>query len=485
MINFLFKTTKKIIKSIIFLLLGGLIVLLTVFVIYLESRPDLRVWHKAELDTEFTAESGVAEFSEYIKLEEKLFQQLEKNVYAQIESEDRHLLNRFNHGSMSDPNGWNRNWNRTFELSHTAPTAGILLLHGMSDSPYSLRNIGLSLHDAGATVIGLRVPGHGTAPSGLVEMHWQDMTAAVRLAMNHLQKQVGSQPLYIIGYSNGSALAVYYALESLDNIKLPKAAGLVLVSPAIGVTKLAALAVWQGRLGHLLGLDKLAWNSIGLEYDPFKYNSFAVNAGDQVFRLTSEIQKLIKKNQPRLKQLPPILAFQSVVDATVSTAVLITGLFDKLPKGGHELVLFDINRLGEAPKFFTDDPRPYLKSMLDNPGLSYTLALVTNEKEDSRSVHVLRRKTGGTEVITMPLEATWPMGVHSMSHIALPFPKTDSLYGEYSMVEDSGLHLGKIAMRGERGVLKIPASAMLRLRWNPFYEYYEKRIFDFIGLEKP
>jgi pimeloyl-ACP methyl ester carboxylesterase len=448
MINFLFKTTKKIIKSIIFLLLGGLIVLLTVFVIYLESRPDLRVWHKAELDTEFTAESGVAEFSEYIKLEEKLFQQLEKNVYAQIESEDRHLLNRFNHGSMSDPNGWNRNWNRTFELSHTAPTAGILLLHGMSDSPYSLRNIGLSLHDAGATVIGLRVPGHGTAPSGLVEMHWQDMTAAVRLAMNHLQKQVGSQPLYIIGYSNGSALAVYYALESLDNIKLPKAAGLVLVSPAIGVTKLAALAVWQGRLGHLLGLDKLAWNSIGLEYDPFKYNSFAV-------------------------------------DATVSTAVLITGLFDKLPKGGHELVLFDINRLGEAPKFFTDDPRPYLKSMLDNPGLSYTLALVTNEKEDSRSVHVLRRKTGGTEVITMPLEATWPMGVHSMSHIALPFPKTDSLYGEYSMVEDSGLHLGKIAMRGERGVLKIPASAMLRLRWNPFYEYYEKRIFDFIGLEKP
>jgi hypothetical protein len=53
------------------------------------------------------------------------------------------------------------------------------------------------------------------------------------------------------------------------------------------------------------------------------------------------------------------------------------------------------------------------------------------------------------------------------------------------MVEDSGLHLGKIAMRGERGVLKIPASAMLRLRWNPFYEYYEKRIFDFIGLEKP
>src|SRR5210317_1236999 len=337
--HFLFATSKKIIRAAIYLMVGGLLALLTVFILYLEKRPDLNIWHEAELDAAFTTKSQVTDFRQYLELEEKLFQQLEERVYARVAPKDRHNLNRFNHGSMSDPTRWPRNWNRTFELTRESPKAGVLLLHGMSDSPYSLRNIGLSLHEAGATVIGLRVPGHGTAPSGLVEMHWQDMTAAVRLAMRHLQKQVNDQPLYIIGYSNGSALAVHYALSTLDNEQLPKSDGLILVSPAIGVTKLAAFAVWQARLGHLLGLDKLAWNSIGLEYDPFKYNSFAINAGNQVYQLTSKIPNLLTKNKDRLFQLPPILAFQSVVDTTVSTSALITGLFDKLPAGGHELVL--------------------------------------------------------------------------------------------------------------------------------------------------
>jgi alpha-beta hydrolase superfamily lysophospholipase len=482
--HFLFATTKKIIKVLIYLTIGGLTVLLTVFVLYLESRPDLKIWHKVEFDAEFTAESPVADFSEYVKLEEKLFQQLEEKVYASIEPEDHHHLNRYNHGSLSDPNRWQQNWNRTFELSQDDPKAGVLLLHGMSDSPYSLRNIGLSLHEAGATVIGLRIPGHGTAPSGLVEMHWQDVTAAVKLAMNHLHKQVNGQPLFIIGYSNGSALAVHYALSTIEDEQLPKADGLILVSPAIGVTKLAVFAVWQARLGHLLGLDKLAWNSIGDEYDPFKYNSFAVNAGDQVYRLTSEIQKLLTKTD-KLNQLPPILAFQSVVDSTVSVSALITGLFEKLPASGHELVLFDINRINQAAKFFKDDPKPFLDNMLKDAKLPYTLSLVANENETSRQVHVLRNEPGNSEAITFKLETAWPTGVHSLSHVALPFPQTDALYGDDPFEENPGIPLGDIAFLGERGVLKIPASAMLRLRWNPFYSYFEQRLFDFVGLDTP
>lgn len=485
--HILIVTTKKIIKVVIYLAVGGLAVLLTLFVLYLENRPDLNIWHEADLDAEFTTASQVVNFNEYLELEEKLFKQLEEKVFANIEPEERHHLNRFNHGSMSDPSHWPRNWNRTFEFPHPAPTAGILLLHGMSDSPYSLRTIGQRLHEAGAVVIGLRVPGHGTAPSGLVEMRWPDMTAAVRMAMNHLQKTSKGKPLYIIGYSNGSALAVHYALSALDDPQLPGADGLVLVSPAIGVTRLAAFAVWQARLGHLLGLEKLAWNSIELEYDPFKYNSFAVNAGDQVYRLTSEIQKLIKKNNDadRLQNLPPILAFQSVVDATVSTAALITGLFEKLPAAGHELVLFDINRINGAARFFNNDPKPYLDRMLYNEKLPYTLTLVANENETSREVHSLRREAGKTGVNTLPLGTAWPGDTHSLSHVALPFPITDPLYGEISSGENPGVHLGNVALQGERGVLRVPASAMLRLRWNPFYSYLEKRVFDFVKLAKP
>ncbi|NIQ96039.1 MAG: alpha/beta fold hydrolase, partial [Desulfuromonadales bacterium] len=166
---------------------------------------------------------------------------------------------------------------------------------GLSDSPYSLRKIGESLHRAGAHVLGLRIPGHGTAPSGLVEVTWQDMAAAVRLGVGHLDAANPGRPLYIVGYSNGAALGVHYALMAMDDPTLPAVDRMVLLSPGIGISAMAKLAVWQARLGHLLGLEKLAWNNILPEYDPFKYGSFAINAGDVSHRITGEIQRLLAK----------------------------------------------------------------------------------------------------------------------------------------------------------------------------------------------
>ena len=42
----------------------------------------------------------------------------------------------------------------------------------------------------------------------------------------------------------------------------------------------------------------------------------------------------------KLAQLPPVLAFQSVMDSTVSTRAVVSGLFDQLPANGSELVVF-------------------------------------------------------------------------------------------------------------------------------------------------
>ena len=152
----------------------------------MNSRADLDVWHLADLDEEFTVDSKVETFEDYLALEDRLFRQLDELVYAKAPPKQRHAINRYNRGSLVDPEGWSPNWNRSFTLPKENPGAAVLLLHGMSDSPYSLRNLGQRLNAAGAYVLGLRVPGHGTAPSGLVEVTWQDMAAAVRLAMRHL-----------------------------------------------------------------------------------------------------------------------------------------------------------------------------------------------------------------------------------------------------------------------------------------------------------
>ncbi len=119
------------------------------------------------------------------------------------------------------------------------------------------------------------------------------MAAAVRLAMTELQAKSAGVPLYIVGYSNGGALAVQYTLDSLADESLKTVDGLVLISPEIGISKMAVLAQWQERLGHLLGLEKLAWNSILPEYDPWKYGSFALNAAKQAYLITQEIQRQI------------------------------------------------------------------------------------------------------------------------------------------------------------------------------------------------
>ena len=464
---------------------SAVFVLIVVFVIYLDRRTDLQVWHLVELDEEYTADADVTTFDEYLALEDRLFQQLDRLVYAAVPPVKGQAINRYSRGSLSDPQRWSPNWNRSFVLPKESPKAAVLLVHGMSDSPYSLRALGEQLNNAGAYVLGLRLPGHGTAPAGLVEVTWKDMDGAVRLAVRHLAQHAGGRPLYVVGYSTGAALAVNYALETLGDPALPGIDRIAVLSPAIGVTSAAALAVWQARLGHLLGLEKLAWNDIQPEYDPFKYGSFAVNAGDVVYRLTSEIQRRITvlQGQGRLGDFPPILAFSSVVDATVSTAALVKGLFARLPTGGHELVLFDINRRAEIEPILGWNPSAIVSALQQNPGRAYTLSIVTNKDPHSRQVVVHRLAPGGTGAENATLGLCWPKDIYSLAHLALPFSPLDPLYGGHPEQPSPGIQLGEIALRGERGVLQIGAGDMLRLRWNPFYPFVQQRLLQFFRLD--
>ncbi len=127
-----------------------------------------------------------------------------------------YALVRYSAGSAADPQRRSPNWNRSFELSADSPVGGALLLHGMSDSPYSLRALGAALNQRNYWVIGLRLPGHGTAPSGLLHVKWEDMVAAVRLGMEHLASKVGQKPIHIMGYSTGGPLALNFTLDALE-----------------------------------------------------------------------------------------------------------------------------------------------------------------------------------------------------------------------------------------------------------------------------
>ena len=89
------------------------------------------------------------------------------------------------------------------------------------------------------------------------------------------------------------------------------------------------------------------------------------------------------------------------------------------------------------------------------------------------------------EIEVSDLGLTWPPGVFSLSHVALPFPASDPLYGDGSGNAGGGpaTGLGRLALRGENKVLLISPAAMLRQRWNPFHSYQQERMIEFVGLE--
>lgn len=470
-------------------LLGVLVLAVGGYVYLLENRPDLKVWHTARLDAEFTAQQAneITTLDAYLEIEDRVMRELDDKVYDRIGTEDRREILRYNRGGIMDPGARQVNWNRTFELVPQRPVAGALLIHGLSDSPYSMRAIAESLHSHNVLSLSLRMPGHGTAPSGLVDVHWKDFVAAVRIGINDVRNRIGDAPLFIVGYSNGATLAVEYALTPLEGSMNPQVDALVLLSPAIGVSPVAALARWQGRLGYIAGLEKLAWNSIEPEFDPYKYNSFAVNAGDQIYQLTSEIERRINNLSAAhgLIHFPPTIAFQSVVDATVTPRALLDRLFRNLDhSGGHQLVLFDVNRYSETEPLLRSDPAPFLNSLFEDAGHPFDLSLVTNAEVDSESIMVRSRLAQSPFVFDQPLSMAWPSTLFSMSHVALPFPPNDPVYGSSFAPGDERITLGSVYIRGERSLLTVPDSFFMRLRHNPFFDYMIERIIGFLRLEE-
>lgn len=472
-------------------LLAGLVAIaialtFSAFAAETEERPLLQPWHTVVLKGEFRAgnEERVRTIAEYQSLEAALFAELDERIYRAVDPREQSTINRYWAGSNSDPRTDTPDWSRTQVMPEAKPRGSVLLIHGLSDSPYLMRGLATHLHSQGWHAVVLRLPGHGTAPSGLLDVKWQDWAAAVRMAARDLSATVGTdKPLVLAGFSTGGALAVEYALAQRQGEPIPKPSHLLLFSPAIGVSSMARWASSVNAVSAVPGLNKLAWETIQPEYDPYKYNSFPVNAGAQIWKLTRRIDRQLSdlEKQGGATGLPRILAFQTGADATVSTVAVVKALYGRLPNEGHRLVLFDANRVGGErqilrPELFTGRDR-----LLEGPVLPFDLEIVTNEKDDEPGVSSWVRAAGGTHVEHAPTDLLWPRDLFALSHVALPVPVDDPVYGETRPAgPGKRIWLGHAALYGEREMLLVPETALLRLRYNPFFPWMTRRITTFL-----
>jgi hypothetical protein len=219
------------------------------------------------------------------------------------------------------------------------------------------------------------------------------------------------------------------------------------------------------------------------EFDPFKYNSFPVYAGEQIHKLTTRLQKnLDQLSGKERERFPPVIAFQSVVDATIQPPTILNGLLDKLGSSPAELVLFDINRSTAMLPLLRNRKNPLLRELRRRPILSFDLTVVGSDSANPSRVSVRRRARGGSEWQETPTDMRWPDNVFSLSHVALPFTAEDPIYGPNKA--DGLIRLGELWFKGEQGVLGVPLRLLARQRYNPFFPYMERRIIEAAELAK-
>jgi alpha-beta hydrolase superfamily lysophospholipase len=441
----------------------------------------LEVWHTIALDGEFTAADSNDTLAEYLAREDSLFHEVKERIDNHVEATDVTLFSRYRAGGPQDPEAQQPDWNRTFELVPEHIRGGVLLLHGLTDSPYSLRRVGQLFEANGFYVLGLRLPGHGTTPGALSRVSWTDWVAASHIGARHVRERVGAKlPFVMAGYSNGGGLSVKYALDALSDADLPLPDSLVLFSPEIGIAQAAAISNIGKVLTGLPYFAQFRWLSIEPEYDPYKYNSFPKNAADQAWNVTQAVQKGLTsaRVQGRMNRFPRVLTFLSWTDSTVDTAATVQHLFDQLDDPRSELVIFDVNRVDAFAGFMPATVDKPLDQLERSTNLNYRLTVISNVGSNSRSVAANSRAARSAQTETIPLNLEWPQNVYSLSHVAIPFAPDDPLYGDGSGKSASytGLRLGALQPRGETSVLTVSLSQAMRLRHNPFFAYEEERI---------
>lgn len=192
---------------------------------------------------------------------------------------------------------------------HAAPisggtgTVGVLLCHGFTGSPWSMKDWAEQLIGAGYRVSVPLWPGHGTTWQQLNATRWQEWYAAAETALRELRQQCDT--VFVAGLSMGGGIALRLAERQGTDVR-----GLVLVNPAIALAdkRLLALPVLSRVVPSLAAIGNDIARPGGNEY---AYRRTPLKALLQQTKMWADI----RANLGRVDQ--PILMFRSEQDHVV------------------------------------------------------------------------------------------------------------------------------------------------------------------------
>ncbi|MDQ3055770.1 MAG: alpha/beta fold hydrolase [Actinomycetota bacterium] len=221
---------------------------------------------------------------------------------------------------------------------------GILLIHGFTGTPQSLRPWGEHLAGRGFSISCPRLPGHGTVLADMNATRWPDWYAAAERAFEDLHGRCTE--VFAAGLSMGGTLALRLAEQHGERLS-----GLVLVNPSLGTERkdLALLKMlakllpsWKGVSNDIkkAGARELAYPRIPLKAAVSLQDLWATTAGDLA------------------KVDVPILTFRSTEDHVVEPlsgrllldGVRSTDVTEKLLHNSYHVATLD----NDADQIFAD-----------------------------------------------------------------------------------------------------------------------------------
>jgi carboxylesterase len=123
---------------------------------------------------------------------------------------------------------------------------GVLVIHGFTGSPQTMRGLAEAFGAAGFTVDLPLLPGHGTSIDDMVTTGWPDWSSAVEAAYAALAARC--EKVVVAGLSMGGTLTAWLAARH------PEVAGIVLVNP-LAVRSQAIVDFATGQLEA--GIDRI------------------------------------------------------------------------------------------------------------------------------------------------------------------------------------------------------------------------------------
>jgi esterase/lipase len=244
----------------------------------------------------------------------------------------------FQHADLETELAWNgpREWRPARSGTGVQAEKGILLVHGLGDSPWSFHDLGAAMAAEGYLVRTVLLPGHGTRPADLLAVSARQWRELVQEQARALEDDVDG-PVYLGGFSTGANLVLDYAYAH------PSIAGLVLFSPGFKSMPFDWIAPVAARIRPWI----VGPGDPVRDQTPVRYLNVPTNGFAQFYHTSANARRLLERSYDK-----PVFMAVAQHDSVLDTAYLLDVFQHRFTHPDSRLIWY-----GAAPAQLTDTRR--------------------------------------------------------------------------------------------------------------------------------